>query len=796
VIADGPVQVIVAQADCDNGFLIAANSAPAADCGEVVFEGCLATGSYYFIVAPFNFTGEDCPGLTYNAELTCGTCVSPFCGDGNVDAGEECDDGNGLGGDGCDVFCQNEPFCGDGTVDPGETCDDGNVTPGDGCDENCQLEPICDPLKTPENEPDCGAVFSGGPDTVNGGCNSAPPVYSPIACGDEICGTMGQDATGFGLRDTDWYELIVTGATQITLDVTSQFNSVFGVVNTGGSGNCADATAIDPVAFGTPNTPASMSTILGPGTWWLFVSTVDVVDIPCGAEYTMSLTCAPPPAPPVNDDCADRIAIGDGATSYSTLLATTDGPAIDCAPNGVGDVHNDIWFNYTASCTGVLAVTTCEELGGSANFDTKIAIHDGTDCSDTAASLIACNDDDPVNPCGGGGGGFHSTVTAAVTSGNVYKIRLGAFSAAQFGGGVLNISCGSVCGNGALEAGEECDDGNLINGDGCSDLCEIEPPANDNCADRTAIGDGVTSFTTLEATTDGPDYTPAADCGAFGDDSIGNDIWFNYVATCTGTLTATTCEELGGSADFDTRIAIHDGTACSGLLGTVLVCNDDDPVNACGTGGGGFHSTATAAVTSGQIYKIRLGGFSDFDSGSGGLLIGCAAGPSPTPPASTPAAHRASAKSVDAVQLSLVPSQRTAQAGSLISVDVFASGLTGARGYQIALDVAADRLAQAELVGIEINQAHSSYAFGNHEAYGAVDLEKGRAANALVSGFAKSAGQVYLATFTYRVLPGSTGALAFVIDESDTFVAGGHSAVAPLKSGGARVVITQPAKGR
>jgi len=37
------------------------------------------------------------------------------------------------------------PFCGDGMLDPGEQCDDGNVAPDDGCDELCQieLEPPC-----------------------------------------------------------------------------------------------------------------------------------------------------------------------------------------------------------------------------------------------------------------------------------------------------------------------------------------------------------------------------------------------------------------------------------------------------------------------------------------------------------------------------------------------------------------------------------------------------------------------------------------------------------------------------
>jgi cysteine-rich repeat protein len=31
------------------------------------------------------------------------------------------------------------PFCGDGNVDPGEQCDDGNGTPGDGCEADCTV---------------------------------------------------------------------------------------------------------------------------------------------------------------------------------------------------------------------------------------------------------------------------------------------------------------------------------------------------------------------------------------------------------------------------------------------------------------------------------------------------------------------------------------------------------------------------------------------------------------------------------------------------------------------------------
>jgi cysteine-rich repeat protein len=67
----------------------------------------------------------------------------PVCGDGKLDEGEECDDGNNVDGDGCSAECTIEPFCGDGNLDPGEECDDGNNEDGDGCSANCTVEPFC-----------------------------------------------------------------------------------------------------------------------------------------------------------------------------------------------------------------------------------------------------------------------------------------------------------------------------------------------------------------------------------------------------------------------------------------------------------------------------------------------------------------------------------------------------------------------------------------------------------------------------------------------------------------------------
>lgn len=295
------------------------------------------------------------------------------------------------------------------------------------------------------------------------------------------------------------------------------------------------------------------------------------------------------------DDCDGATEIFDGATAIDTSAATTDGPAhpgnAECAA-GSDQLNNDIWHTYTASCTGDLTLTLCEELGGSANFDTRIALYP-LGCPATDAGLILCNDDDPNNFCGSEGGGFHSTLTIAVTSGDEFLVRIGGWGVGDFGTGVMVVSC---------DAG----------------------PSIDNCADATEIFDGITPVDTTAATTDGPNHPGHASCDSFGFDGLSEDIWHTYVSTCTGDLTVTMCEELGGSADYDTRIAVYN-PGCPATDGSLLECNDDDPINACGGGAGGFHSTINVAVISGQELLIRVGGFND--SGTGNLLISCDGGP-------------------------------------------------------------------------------------------------------------------------------------------------------------------------
>lgn len=79
----------------------------------------------------------------------------PGCGNGELDSGETCDDGNTESGDGCARDCAlEEDFacpqpgagcvrivtCGNGRIEGDETCDDRNDREGDGCDSDCHLE--------------------------------------------------------------------------------------------------------------------------------------------------------------------------------------------------------------------------------------------------------------------------------------------------------------------------------------------------------------------------------------------------------------------------------------------------------------------------------------------------------------------------------------------------------------------------------------------------------------------------------------------------------------------------------
>ncbi len=85
-------------------------------------------------------TGEECDDGPSNADDAACTaaCKLAVCGDGLVGPDEACDDGNPVNEDDCTNAC-TVAVCGDGIPGPGEECDDGNQDNGDACRNTCVL---------------------------------------------------------------------------------------------------------------------------------------------------------------------------------------------------------------------------------------------------------------------------------------------------------------------------------------------------------------------------------------------------------------------------------------------------------------------------------------------------------------------------------------------------------------------------------------------------------------------------------------------------------------------------------
>jgi cysteine-rich repeat protein len=125
----------------------------------LLFASCLASGCVTPAATFTCATGAECPGGTCEADGFCsfpdGTCDSgsrygdgsgdlsntcvaatAACGNGMIESGEDCEDGNADATDFC-VDCKLAA-CGDGAVLANiEDCDDGNTIDGDGCNANC-----------------------------------------------------------------------------------------------------------------------------------------------------------------------------------------------------------------------------------------------------------------------------------------------------------------------------------------------------------------------------------------------------------------------------------------------------------------------------------------------------------------------------------------------------------------------------------------------------------------------------------------------------------------------------------
>jgi len=147
--------------------------------------------------------GDDSSGIN-NTNHPDGT--SSDCGNGVVDPGEACDDGelnSATEPDACRPNCYNH-FCGDGIVDSDERCDDGNQDSADGCSDVCEVEMGWD-CSGGECEPVCGDNLIVGDEVCDGTdlggetCISQGHAIGALTC--DGCSFDYSGCTGFDCGD-------------------------------------------------------------------------------------------------------------------------------------------------------------------------------------------------------------------------------------------------------------------------------------------------------------------------------------------------------------------------------------------------------------------------------------------------------------------------------------------------------------------------------------------------------------------------------------------------------------------
>lgn len=140
--------------------------------------------------------------------------------------------------------------------------------------------------------------------------------------------------------------------------------------------------------------------------------------------YTMSIS---PPAPPTpGDSCASPLVYAGGVVPWTNVGAITDGGGEFC-----GTPQQDIWYSWTATCTGTATFALCP---GGLTPDTVIAAYAGVGCP-VPGTAIGCDDDTCSSPAFG-----TSSCTFPVTNGSPYILRIGGFGGTT-GSGMFEVTC-------------------------------------------------------------------------------------------------------------------------------------------------------------------------------------------------------------------------------------------------------------------------------------------------------------------------------------------------------------------
>lgn len=312
--------------------------------------------------------------------------------------------------------------CGNGTREGAEACDDGNLMSGDGCTGSC-------------------AVESGYT------CANTNPDTCTTSCGDGTVAGIEQCESPFGTCCNALTCLFKSSSTECRASA-----GVCDIAEncTGSAATCPSdsvrASGYQCAALDAP-TPAAPTPYTHEGTHRRDCNGTDVT-CPAGANNAPSVGTIADQSTTVNN--AVTISVTASDSDSDTLYFSATG-----MPTGATlttDTATTAHIGGTPAQVGTftVTVTAADGFGGQAtrSFTWNIAPSFVVTLSSSAASSAA------------------SSVASSVAS-----------SASSVSSQTSSASSGSsaaLCGNGALNATEQCDDGNTQDGDGCDRLCTVE----------------------------------------------------------------------------------------------------------------------------------------------------------------------------------------------------------------------------------------------------------------------------------------------------------------------------------
>lgn len=420
---------------------------------------------------------------SYDCSVAGQLCVLAIvCGNGNLETTEFCDEGEGNKTEGCSSDCKSVtngwscsrpgkpcvelPVCGDGVRSKGEQCDDDNLNDGDGCSAVCALE---DGYFCIPGKPCVQLLCGDGNRTLDEDCDDGN-----LTDGDGCSATCAVE---------QGYQCFSLGCKPVCGDGLIFGDEVCDDGNRDSGDGCNVLCAVEPYYTCTADEPSVCTTTIVCGNG--IVEPGEVCDYAIAEHGTCYKTGASA-CKGYENDLVDEPVCDNGIVEY---LEECDGDG------GLGGCSDDceIEDGYTCPVANycywvpvcgdniVQSGESCDVGAVTSLACDNCVVQDGWYCSGSPSNCVAsvCQDGTraPDEQCDDGNNddGDGCSTLCMVETGWICP---------------PGIDCITDCGNGELDGAEQCDDGNDSDNDGCTN-CKVDPNYDcdtDGC-DLTVCGD-------------------------------------------------------------------------------------------------------------------------------------------------------------------------------------------------------------------------------------------------------------------------------------------------------------------